>query len=178
MTKLRRNEPCPCGSNLKAKRCCLAEEETKITTPRATLARLQTSVVEAISYIDPTEFRALYEEMVYLPELDVSLHLRLPSLVTLEVEAAMAAITHKDDDGLEDALRELAATLNTVERRLELAEAVLKLRDRGLIAPELAAVSIFDLNNEDSALFISSLAQAIAVKSGSEPTPAGLLLAG
>jgi len=178
MAKVKRNELCPCGSNLKTKRCCFADEEMKITTPRAILARLQTSVVEAIAYIDPTEFRELYEEMIYLPELDVSLHLRLPSLLTPDVEVAMNAIAHEDDDGLEDALHAVAMELNTIERRLELANAVLKLRDQGLIAPELAAVSIIDLNNEDSALFISALAQTIAVKSGSEPTPSGLLLTG
>ena len=178
MAKLGRNEQCLCGSGLKAKRCCLAADNAKVTTPRATLARLQTTVVNAISHIDETEFRELYDEMIYLPELDVSLHLRLPSIVTPDVAAAMFALADKDEDGFDDALYVVAETLNTIERRLELAEAVIALRDRELIDPKLVAVAIVDLNNEDSALLISSLAQAIAVKSGSEATPSGLMLAG
>jgi hypothetical protein len=178
MAKLGRNEQCRCGSGLKAKRCCLAGDHVKVATPRATLARLQTSNVNAITRIDETEFRELYDEMIYLPELDVSLHLRLPSIVTPEIDDAMLALDDKDHDSFDEALHEAVEVLDTFERRLELAEAVLALRDRGLIDPKLAAVAIIDLNNPDSALLISSLAQAIAVKGGSEATPSGLLLAG
>jgi hypothetical protein len=178
MTKVGRNELCPCGSGLKAKRCCLAEEDARVTTPRATLARLRLTAINAVSHIDHVEFRDLYDEMIYLPELDVSLHLRLPAVITPEIEHAMAALGASDHTRFDDALAAAAAELNTVERRLELAEAVLALSDRGLIAPKLAAVSIIDLYNEDSALLLSSLAQAIAVASGSEATPFGLLLAG
>jgi hypothetical protein len=178
MTKIGRNERCPCGSGLKAKRCCLAEEEARVTTPRATLARLQVDAVGAISHLAETEFRELYDEMIYLPELDISLHLRLPAVLTLEIEDAMSALADGEHTRFDDALAAAASSLNSVERRLELAESVLALRDQGVISPKLAAVSIIDLNNEDSALLLSSLAQAIAVKSGAEPTPSGLLLAG
>ena len=178
MAKVGRNEPCPCGSGLKAKRCCLAEEDARVTTPRATLTRLRSEVVHSISHLDEAEFRELFDEMIYLPELDVSLHLRLPAVLTPEIEQAMSALEDSDHTHFDAALDAAALALNTFERRLELAEAVLALRDRGLIPAKLAAVAIVDLNDEDSALVLSSLAQAIAVRSGSEATPSGLLLAG
>jgi len=77
----------------------------------------------------------------------------------------------------DEALEALIVTLDTVERRLELAEAVLALRDQGQVSTEVAALAIFDLNNPGSALLRSSLAQAIAVRSGAEATPSGLILA-
>lgn len=177
MAKVGRNEPCPCGSGAKAKRCCLAEPQMVVATPKATLARLQPAVADALAGVGETGFRELYDEMIYLPELDVSLHLRLPGIVTPEVEAAIDALDDPDHENFDKALWGAARFLNTVERRLELAEAVLALRDRGLISPKLAAVAIFDLNSEDSALFLSSLAQAIVVAGGEETTPSGLLVA-
>jgi hypothetical protein len=178
MGKIGRNEPCPCGSGLKAKLCCLAEGAQKLTTPRAELARLQPAVADALEFVGREGFRDLYDEMIYLPEIDVSLHVRLPGLVTPEIDAAIEAFTDEEDrDSFDEALFAAAQVVDSVERRLELAQAVLALRDRGLIPPALAAVAIFDLNQDDSVLFVSSLAQAIAVKSGNEPTPAGLLVA-
>ncbi|MGH9208115.1 MAG: YecA family protein [Acidimicrobiales bacterium] len=178
MGKVGRNGPCPCGSGLKAKLCCLAAESARVTTPRATLARLQPEVAEALDGVDKETFRELYDEMIYLPELDVSLHVRLPGLLTPEIDAAINALSDEEDhECFDEALFEAAQALDSTEGRLELAEAVLALRDRGIIPPALAAVAIFDLNQEDSALFISSLAQAIAVQGGEEPTPSGLLVA-
>ena len=177
MTKVGRNDPCTCRSGLKAKRCCLAEDGAKVTTPKAALARLQPVVAKALAGFDKEQFRELYEEMLFLPELDVSLHLRLPLIPTPELEDAMSALTNEDQDDFDDAVYTAAHTLDTFEHRLELAEAVLTLRDKGLVRPEIAAVAIFDLNYEGSALLLSSLAQAIAVRNGSEATPVGLVLA-
>ena len=89
----------------------------------------------------------------------------------------MTALDEGDDDGFDEALREAVVTLDTFERRLGLAEAVLALRDRGLVSAKLAAAAVIDLNREGSALLLSSVAQAVAVRSGNEATPAGLVLA-
>jgi hypothetical protein len=89
MAKVRRNELCPCGSNLKAKRCCLATPERRTRTPRATLARLASEVLPALTGIGRERFGELYDEVIYLPELDISLHLRLPRVLTPEIEDAL-----------------------------------------------------------------------------------------
>ena len=175
--KVGRNSPCPCGSQLKAKRCCLAEPDRRITTPRATLARLQSDVAPDLAGIDRNALRSLYDEMIYLPELDMSLHLRLPGLRTPEIDRAAHAITDGDGDRFDTALHDARSAVDSIERRLELAQAVIALREVGLVNRPLAAIAIIDLNQPDSALVTSALAQAIAVAAGDEPTPTGLLVA-
>jgi hypothetical protein len=177
MAKAGRNDPCRCGSGVKAKRCCLAEPSLAVSTPRATLARLKPAVAVDLAGIDKEWFGQLYEEVFALPELDLSLHFPLPGILTPEIEEALFASTDKDEDAFEKALHAVAATLGTFDRRLELAEAVLLLRDQGVVSPPVAAVAVFDLNDEGSQLLLSSLAKAIAVKSGAEATPSGLILA-
>lgn len=177
MPKVGRNELCSCGSSLKAKRCCLAEPEMRTKTPRAMLARLQSALLPALTGIGREHFRELYDEVVYLPELDVSLHVRLPGLFTPEIESALYACSIGDEEGFGHALRALLPSIDTVENRLRLAEAVLALRDAGRASPMLAAVAIIDLNQKESALVLSSLAQSIGVRSGDELTPSGLLIA-
>jgi hypothetical protein len=175
--KVGRNSPCPCGSQLKAKRCCLAEPHLRITTPRATLARLESDIAGDLAGIDHDRFRSLYDEMIYLPELDMSLHMRLPGLHTPEIARAADALTAGDDDRFDAALSDARSAVDTIERRLQLAQAVIALRESGSVSRALAAVAIIDLNQPDSALVTSALAQAIAVAAGNEPTPTGLLIA-
>ena len=175
--KVARNSPCPCGSQIKAKRCCLAEPHLRITTPRATLARLQSDVVGDLAGLDRDRLFSLYEEMIHLPELDMSLHMALPGVHTPEVIRAADAISAGDGDRFDRALRDARAAVDTIERRLALAQAVLALRDAGRISGPLAASAILDLNQPGSALATSALAQAIAVAAGDERTPSGLLVA-
>ena len=175
--KISRNSPCACGSQIKAKRCCMAEPGLRISTPRALLARLQPGVAADLAGIDRARFRSLYDEMIYLPERDMSLHMRLPALHTPEIARAADAIHFGDTDGFDAALLDARAAIDTTERRLELAHALIALRDSGEISPALVAVAIIDLNQPDSAFVTSSLAEAIAVTAGDEPTPAGLLVA-
>lgn len=176
--KVGRNSPCPCGSQLKAKRCCLAEPRLRIATPRATLTRLQSEVAGDLAGIDRGRFRSLYDEMIYLPELDMSLHMRLPGLHTPEIDRAAHAISAGGNgDHFDTVLQDAKSAIDTIERRLQLARAVIALRDSGRISRSLAAVAIIDLNQPGSALVTSALAQAIAVAAGKEPTPTGLLVA-
>jgi len=175
--KVPRNSPCPCGSQIKAKRCCLAEPHRRITTPRATLARLQSDVVGDLIGIDRDRLYSLYDEMIHLPELDMSLHMRLPGLRTPEVIRAADAISAGDGDRFDRALRDARAAVDTIERRLQLAQAVMAMRESGRVSRPLAASAIIDLNQPGSALATSALAQAIAVAAGDERTPAGLLVA-
>lgn len=82
-----------------------------------------------------------------------------------------------DEEGFDEALRGVLPAVDTVENRLWLAQAVLALRDNGRVSPTLAAVAVIDLNQTDSAFLLSSLAQSLAVRSGDERTPSGLLIA-
>jgi hypothetical protein len=121
------------------------------------------------------EFDELFHEVVHLPELDLSLQVELPGLLTPELARAAAALD--DPDEFDVALGPVVRGLDSPTRRVGLARAVLDLVDAGRIAPDVGAVAVIDLTTADSALFTSSVAEAIAVGAGAARTPAGLVLA-
>ncbi|HEY5272141.1 MAG TPA: SEC-C metal-binding domain-containing protein [Acidimicrobiales bacterium] len=179
MAKVGRNEPCSCGSGLKAKRCCLGTGDgVAASSPRAVLSRMRFEVVGALRDVsDREEYEDLLFEVIRLPELDVSLHLALPVLETPEIGRARSAFDEGDYEDLDEILEQAVALVDTPSHRLDLAQAVLIQRDAGRIDPKVAALAVMDLNQARSTLMMAALAQAIAVANGNNATPSGLLVA-
>ena len=123
------------------------------------------------------ELRAYFDRLIDLPELDTSLQVRLPGITTLDMERAIDALREDDCDAFDDALDQVLDAIDSPERRLALAEAVLKLRDQGQITRKFAAMAVLELDRPESLLFRSSVAESLAVLAGEQRTPAGLLLA-
>lgn len=172
MAKIRRNGPCPCGSGSKAKRCCYGPEDTVGTLPPEILA----DVLPDLKGSSEEVLRSLFNENLYLPELDTTLQVRL-GILTPAMDRAIDALQDGDDEGFDDILGTVVPEVDSVDRRVELARAVLTLRDRGSISPQQAAVAILDLEQKESVLFLSSVAESLAVLAGDRSTPAGLLVA-
>ena len=103
--------------------------------------------------------------------------MRLPGIVTPDMDRAINALRDDDDDGFDDTLDKVLAVIDSPERRLALAEAVLRLRDEGQITRKFAAMAVLELDRPESMLFRSSVAESFAVLAGDQRTPAGLLLA-
>ena len=59
-------------------------------------------------------------------------------------------------------LEKVVPMVDKVDRRIDLARAVVALRDQGRISPKLAAMAVFELDRPDSVLFMSSVAESIA----------------
>jgi hypothetical protein len=179
MAKVGRNEPCSCGSGLKAKRCCLAVGDgAAARSPRAVLARLRFEVVGVLRDVDDRkEYEELLSEVIRLPGLDASLHLALPALETPEIGRARSAFDEGDYEDLDRILEQAVALIDTPDHRLDLAQAVLIQRDAGRIDPKVAALAVMDLNQPRSTLMMAALAQAIAAANGNNATPSGLLVA-
>lgn len=179
MAKVGRNETCPCGSGRKAKRCCYSAErlEAEVQVRR----RLRTLVAQSLpdlADVDGDELRELVHQAIHLPERDLSLQVRLPALASPEVERAAAALLADDDYEFDDWVMKVALQLATPERRLEVAQAVADLRDQDKIDRRVAAVALLDLGEaSESAVFLASVAESIAVSAGRERTPSGLLVA-
>lgn len=175
MAKIKRNGPCPCGSGSKAKRCCYGTQE------RAHDGMLPREVADAaiddLQGTDEIELRVHFDRLIDLPELDTSLQMRLPGITTLDMERAIDALRDDDYDAFDDALDQVLDAIDSPERRLALAEAVLRLRDEGQITPKFAAMAVLELDRPESLLFRSSVAESLAVLAGEQRTPAGLLLA-
>jgi hypothetical protein len=178
MAKIRRNEPCPCGSAKKAKRCCLSSERRGAATEAHRAFRdLCQDVARDLDGVDRADFDDLFHEAIHLPELDLSLQARLPALSSPAIERARAALDNEDTDAFDDALWEVAQQLDTPQRRLALARAVVECRNAGKVDPKVAAVAVFDLSDgTNSAVLISSIAESIGVSTGDTRTPAGLLV--
>jgi len=175
MAKVQRNGPCPCGSGNKAKRCCHGPH--KFVDIRVLPLDLCQDVINDLVGTNETEMRSLFDRLLYLPELDSSLQLRLPRILTPDIDRAITALRTGDDEGFDRALEQVVPTLDTLDNRIRLARAVVALRDRGRIPAELAAVAVLELDRPESMLFLSSVAESISVLAGDSCTPAGLLVA-
>jgi hypothetical protein len=174
MAKIRRNGPCPCGSGSKAKRCCYGNDEAMEIHHLP--AELCEEVIPDLKSIDRDEFRALFDELLYLPEIDTTLQQRL-GILTPDMDRAISALQDDDVEVFDEVLDTVVADVDSPDRRVELAQAVIALRDRGHIPPELAAAAVLELDGRVSTLFLSSVAESLAVLAGDRRTPAGILVA-
>ena len=175
MAKIRRNEPCPCGSGSKAKRCCQAPHA--YVDVRVLPLDLCQNVVNDLPGSTQTEMRALFDQLVCLPSIDTSLQVQLPGIITPDMDRAVNALRNDDEDGFNIALGRVVTAVDTLEGRIGLALAVIELRDHGRISPKLAAVAVLELDREQSAFFLSSVAESLIVLASDQPTPAGLFVA-
>jgi hypothetical protein len=175
MAKIRRNEPCPCGSGSKAKRCC--QTPHAYVDIRVLPLDLCQNVANDLPGSTQAEMRALFDQLAYLPSIDTSLQVHLPGISTPAMDRAIHALRSDDQDGFDNALAQVVTAVDTLDRRIELAQAVIELRDHGRIPPKLAAVAVLELDRVKSAFLLSSVAESLVVLAGDQPTPAGLLVA-
>jgi hypothetical protein len=175
MAKVKRNGPCPCGSGNKAKRCCYGNQDTngfRLLPPE-----LSEGLIEDLVGVPEVELRSLFDRLLYLPEMGVSLQVRLPGIITPDMNRAINALRDGEDELFDEVLEQVVAAVDTDDRRVELARAVIDLRDQGRLEPRFAAIAVLELDLPESMLFRSSVAESLAVLAGDQRTPAGLLVA-
>jgi SEC-C motif len=175
MAKVQRNRPCPCGSGQKAKRCCYGP--IRFADVRVMPLDMTQEAVDALRHTSEVEMRAHFDQLAYLPEIDLSLQVPLPALVTPDLAQAISALRDKDVEEFDRVLERIVPTVDTEERRIDLARAVLALRDQGRISDALAAIAVMELDRKESILFKSSVAESLGVLAGDQRTPSGLLIA-
>ena len=175
MAKVSRNGPCTCGSGTKAKRCChgpITYVDVRIMP--LDMIDVALSVLRSTSEI---ELRAHFDKLIYLPEIDLSLQVPLPGIITPDLDHAIDALRDDDGDEFDRILDRVVPTVDTVQRRIDLACAAIALRDQQRIPAVLAAIAVLDLDREESILFTSSVAESISVLAGDQRTPSGLVVA-
>jgi hypothetical protein len=173
-----RNQPCRCGSKKKTKHCCgVPHGPSETELAKAFLAAQARDAARRLIRLSEDELHDLFDEMLDLPEEHLSLQLRLPKLLSPELEALRYAV---DDDDPDAADEHLAAALKQVDNPLQragLARAVIALSDDGAIDAAVADAAILDLDSHGtSALTRTSLLHALSVSVGASRTPAGLLV--
>lgn len=181
MAGVGRNERCRCGSGAKSKRCCgVRRGPSGPELARAFLVEQRRASSPALrgAIHDVDALMDLYEAVSKLPRVDLSCQLRLPRLLSPELERLRSAIADDDEDDIEEALPDALAEVDDVFVRAELAKAVIALREAGRVGDAVAAAALLDLDSDANALVREALIAALAVDCGAARTPSGLLLAG
>jgi hypothetical protein len=173
-----RNEPCPCGSGRKVKRCCgehrgPGEDELA----RAYLAHQARNAAHRLRNLDDDELRELFDDLFELPKLDLALTSTLPQLLTPDLQHLFDAVKADDPDAGDDVIPRILDQLDTPIERARLARAIINLRNSKRVDALLAAAAIIDLDSRSRILLNASLVHAAFIQTGRLRTPGGIRLA-
>lgn len=173
-----RNDPCPCGSGRKVKRCCGERRgPSEDELARAHVAQLAKQAVPALAGLSDRALDHLWEGLMDLPGVDYSLLVTLPKLIGPDLQRLRDSIERDDPDWGWDALTAVHIQIDTPQQRARLADAIIRLRDQGRINHRQAAYALLDLSTRSTRLVAASLLEAVAVSIGVSRTPAGLHIA-
>lgn len=176
VAKVGRNEPCPCGSGRKAKRCCgVKGGPSEESLARAFLAHASRQAASELRRLPDAELGELFEELWELPTVDLSLQVALPKLLSPTLDRLSDAVADGDPDP--ELLDVVARAVDVPAERARLARAVIARAEAGAIDGQLAAAALVDLGSDSQRLLHAGLLEAIAVRAGVARTPAGILLA-
>ena len=173
-----RNQPCPCGSGRKTKRCCgqhRGPSDDQLAS--AHLAALAHDAIEDLADLSDGALELLFEKLFDLPTIDLSLHVALPQLISPELQRLRDAIADDDPDSGWEELTIVTDQIDTPQQRVRLADALLRLHDQGRLPWSLAAYAIYHLSTRSQHLLAASLTHTIAVSVGASRTPGGIQIA-
>lgn len=178
MSRVGRNDPCPCGSGRKTKRCCGPQRgPCERDLAKARLAHHAINAARTLAPFSDRRLLELFRELPDLPSRDLTLLVALPQLVSPDLGRLCRAIA---DDGIDHAEQLLPAVLehvDTPQARARLADAIVDLQTAGRLDAPLAAAALIDLDSRSDLLISASLIEAAALTAGATRTPGGLLLA-
>ncbi len=173
-----RNQPCPCGSGRKVKRCCGQRRgPSEEQLARALVAHHGREAARELVDASDAELQDLWQDLLDLPERDLSLLVTVPQLISPDLQRLREAVADDDPDRGWDALTAVANQIDTPIQRAELARALLDLRDARRIDRRQAAVALLDLDSRSTRFIGASLLQTVAISVGASRTPGGLLVA-
>jgi hypothetical protein len=144
---------------------------------RAHLALLARNAADELYDLSDLALDHLWESLVSLPAIDLSLLVTLPKLIGPDLQRLRESIVEDDPDWGWDALTIVAEEIDTPQQRAELADALINLRDRHRIDRRQTAAAILDLDSRSTRFIAASLLEAVAISVGVEQTPGGLHLA-
>lgn len=179
MARIGRNQPCPCGSGRKAKRCCgVPRGPAPDDLARIFLDKQADYWLPVVADLPREEVADVFEEVSCLPHTDLTLHLPLPRLLPPALDGLREALAGVDEDRVEEFLPQALALVDTPVVRERLARAVLALHDDGhRVGCEVTALALYDLaHSEPSVLLTCALLWTLMVRAGVARTPSGLLV--
>ena len=178
MPRSGRNQPCPCGSGRKTKHCCGEHRgPSEEQLARAHVAQLFHQSVDELHGLSDPALDRLWDGLMDLPALDLSLLVTLPKLIGPDLERLREAIEHDDPDWGWDALTAVATQVDTPQQRARLADGIARLRDQRQLNRRQAAYALLDLRTKSTRFIGASLLEAVAVSVGVSRTPGGIQIA-
>ena len=178
MPKPGRNDPCPCGSGRKTKRCCGHQRgPSEDNLARAHVALLARQAAPDLAGLSDRALDHLADELMDLPALDLSLLVTLPRLIGPDLERLCEAIERDDPDWGWEALTTVHKQIDTPQQRARLADAIVRMRDQRRIGRQQAAFALLNLHSKSPRFITASLLEAVAVHTGVKRTPGGLKIA-
>ena len=173
-----RNEPCPCGSGRKVKRCCGEQRgPSEAQLARAHVATLARQAIPDLAGLSDRALDHLWDRLMDLPGVDYSLLITLPKLIGPDLQRLRESIQDDDPDWGWDALTTVAKQIDTPHQRARLADALVRLRDQHHINRRQAAYALLDLDTRSTRFIGASLLEAVALSVGASRTPGGLHIA-
>jgi hypothetical protein len=173
-----RNQPCRCGSGRKTKRCCGQQRgPSEEQIARAHLATLAHDAIQDLTHLSDEALEILWEELFDLPTIDLSLHVKLPDLITPELQRLRDAVADDDPDRGWNELEAVTEQIDTPQQRARLADAIGQLRDQRRLTRTQAAYAIYHLSTQSRHLLEASVTHTVAVAVGASRTPGGLRIA-
>jgi hypothetical protein len=146
MGNVGRNEPCPCGSGRKAKRCCGVERGPgEESVARAFLSQISRDAAVALDGVSEPEVEALLEELRDLPAVHPSMRVELPPAIFPTLERLTDTYVVGDLNGAWAPLDAIMEEIDTPIERARLIRVVLSLRDDGQLGERAAAAAAAEL---------------------------------
>jgi hypothetical protein len=164
MGSVGRNEPCPCGSGRKAKRCCGVERGPgEESVARAFLSHVSRDALAALDGVSEPEIEALLENLRELPVVYPSMRVEFPAAISPALERLTDTYAVGDLNGAWAPLNEIMDEIDTPIERARLIRVVLALHEEGQLDEHSAAAAAFELGTSGSReLLRECLTEAIA----------------
>jgi hypothetical protein len=163
MRKVGRNDPCPCGSGRKMKRCCgLQRGPDEDSTARAFLAEVSRDAAGVLN-VSESQFIAIMEQWSGLSAIYPELRVQLPDN-SPAIERLAQAYLEIDADGSREPFYEVLEQADTPAERARLVRAVHMLLGEGHVDMIAAAAAAYALSTDSRELFSQWLMEAVAVK--------------
>jgi hypothetical protein len=164
MGKVGRNDPCPCGSGQKFKRCCGAERGP--SDEGRAVAFLAEVHADAARVLDVSEARVVevMEGLCALAEQYPSLQVRLADAGSPAVQRLTQAFLEMDVVGTQEPFEAVLEEADTPVERARLVHAVHALMSDGQLDVAWAAAAAYELSSTSRELFREWLMQGVAVQ--------------
>jgi SEC-C motif len=151
MGNVGRNEPCPCGSGRKAKRCCgIDRGPGEESVARAFLSQISRDAAVALDGVSEPAVEALLEDLRDLPAAHPSMRVELPDGVAPALERLTDTYAVGDANGAWGPLDAIMEEVDTPIERARLVRVVLSLREEGQLSERAAAAAALELATRGS----------------------------